>query len=227
MRNLIIILGIMALSVTSSDASAQVNEDYRHTLSAGGGGKSTSALSEEEKGVKESYKTRPINKYSGTFTATYRYVLTNKIAVGIAASFDREAGAMREFESSGNTGVSTTHIGDFKRNVFTVAPEILINYTKNNSHKKTDHFNIAAYGYLGIGCTFVNELDTYDNTYFLSTFYNGISKIGKSPQVLNNRQSVNVQLCLIGISLCRRIGGFAELGYGYKGILTMGCQIKL
>ena len=102
-----------------------------------------------------------------------------------------------------------------------MAPEGLFHYTHNNNPV------IAAYGYLGIGYSILNELDTYSPAYYNQFYNNGVNSLGNNRELLDNHSEITIQICPIGISFGGKLRGFAELGFGYKGIFNGGLSLKL
>ncbi|EGK03137.1 MULTISPECIES: outer membrane beta-barrel protein [Dysgonomonas] len=88
--------------------------------------------------------------------------------------------------------------GEFNRNYYTFAAEGKVKYL----NKK----NLALYGLFGTGATIYEQKFTgNDNT-----------------TDKNSNLHINFQLTPIGIQFGKNIGGFAELGCGYKGIISAG-----
>lgn len=188
-------------------------------ISVSSGAYSLTELTEGVYGGEYGYNSRQINKYSGTFSVTYRRYLSPRVSLGLCVAFENESGDMQEEQQPYNSS-NTTKTGTFKRNVWSFAPELLINYPKETNR------NIRPYGYIGIGYTFMNELDGYLLDYYEQHYYNGVNSLGNSPQVAYNRNYLNFQICPIGISFGHRLRGFFELGFGYKGILNMGALMS-
>jgi hypothetical protein len=115
--------------------------------------------------------------------------------------------------------VSWQHAGSFKRNVFTIAPEIMVEYTKKSAP-------ITIYGYAGYGYSYINEVDRYSLEYYNSYYRDGVNSLGDKIEVAQNRHQYNFHVCPIGANFGKRIKYFAELGYGYKGILNIGVTLK-
>lgn len=87
--------------------------------------------------------------------------------------------------------------GRFKNNYYTLAAEMDYNYVKKKF--------FSLYGVLGAGATLYGQKYTAD---------------GKNYS--DNMIGFNYQFSPLCIKLGHKIGGFAELGFGYKGILCVG-----
>lgn len=85
--------------------------------------------------------------------------------------------------------------------LMTLAGEGSFYYLKNRN------FDLYALG--GMGC-FIVTSGNYNNR------YSNYDNFG-----------LTVQLTPIGVRFGRKFGGFAELGYGYKGLVNMGVSVKL
>lgn len=94
--------------------------------------------------------------------------------------------------------ISNEKKGKFRNNYYTVAAEADFKYIQNN---KT-----TIYGLLGAGTT------------MMSQFYKPIEGERKNHSMVY----FNFQFTPLGIKYGSRYGAFAELGFGYKGILSVG-----
>lgn len=88
--------------------------------------------------------------------------------------------------------------GEFKNNYYTIAAEGKIKYLNKS--------NFSLYGLLGAGATI------YEQKY----------KASDNTTDDNSNVHINFQLTPIGIQFGKNIGAFAELGCGYKGIISAG-----
>ncbi|GLU50847.1 hypothetical protein [Dyadobacter frigoris] len=69
--------------------------------------------------------------------------------------------------------------------------------------------NVGLYALGGMGC-FIVTSGNYNNNYSDYTNF-----------------GLTLQLTPLGIRFGRKFGGFAEIGYGYKGLVNMGINLKL
>ncbi len=90
-------------------------------------------------------------------------------------------------------------LGHFKRNAVTIAPEMTLSYVNNKSFR--------LYGLIGVGYTIGNEKSTND--------------IGEDNYTAKYNH-FNFQISPIAFRVGGRIGAFAEIGFGYKGIIGAG-----
>lgn len=89
--------------------------------------------------------------------------------------------------------------GYFIRNCISLVPEVNITYHPGKL--------VTIYGTYGLGICFAREKLTSDAT---------------GGSVVESDLYGNFQLSPLGIRVGRRWSGFAEVGYGYKGVLTAG-----
>ena len=204
-----------------NDSLTRRTHNFKHEVRVGYGTPSLVTLAEGVHGGEDGYSSRPVTNYSGTVSFAYRYILSRRYSIGFAIAYENENGNMQVFVNSSNNGAITANSGIFKRNVFTIAPEIMIHYPREKNSI------ISAYGYLGIGISYLNELDTYSPAYYITHYNNGVNSLGNSREILYNHTEISLQICPIGISVGGRIRGFVELGFGYKGIINSGLAVKL
>lgn len=135
--------------------------------------------------------------YSGGLFITYRRSsANNRFHYGIAAGYDKISG---DFSNQ-----SGSKKGDFTDTNITLAAEGAVSYM----NKPT----VRLYGLLGAGYTF----NSYKNTV----------KIGGNEIETLKGSYPNFQFTPIGASFGKNIGGYIELGLGYKGILNLGLYAR-
>jgi hypothetical protein len=201
------------------DSVKKEHRRFRHEIRLGIGGASLLTLTEGVHAGEDGYDSRTVTKYSGTVSLTYRYKLFKWMSVGLAAAYEQENGDMKDFVSQ---PAVTKYTGTYRRQALTLAPEFQYNLPNKKERR------LSAYGYLGIGVCFMNELDTYSPEYYsLSRYYNGVNQLGNNREFLNDRTKASFQFCPIGIVLSGNLGGYAEVGFGYKGIFNCGLILKL
>ena len=136
----------------------------------------------------------------GAWQAGYRYLLTDRWAVGGSFIFDYEtADAIRNI-----SGFGDTKIGDFKRFHYTLGAEADFSYIAREK--------FAFYSSLGIGATL------YHQTY---------RQEGATNTDSDDLIHFNFQVTPIGLKFGNVWGGFLELGFGYKGIISLGLFCRL
>ncbi len=142
--------------------------------------------------------TRDNYRGSGIISLTYRHVSKNEYMFwGIGASYNQTVSDIY------NVGQLE---GELKRSFITIAIEG--HYRYQNMKK------IQLYSGIGIGYTFGNE------TLVPTTHSGNASSSGSINQFA-------WQINAIGIRIGNSIAGFAEFGYGYKGIINVGLSIQL
>jgi len=169
----------------------------------------------------DGFDSRPIKNRTGPISITGKYVFGQWMAAGIAIAYENDKGDMKRFVNSSSNGALTSTQGAFKRNTFTIVPEFYFRYP----HTETKY--ASAYGYAGVGVTLLNELDIYSLDYYNSNYYNGVNSLGNRREIVNNKYEVTLQICLLGLSFGGKVRGFAELGFGYKGIINGGLLVKI
>lgn len=104
---------------------------------------------------------------------------------------------------SGDLVSDNIKYGEFATSHTTLATEADLRWVKRNW--------LQMYSGLGLGYTFTSEQGTYTNT--------GESDINRSGHLA-------IQANALGIRLGKRLGGFMEVGFGYKGILNFGLSYQ-
>lgn len=161
-----------------------------------------------------------IGKFTGTACLTWKYILSKRFSIGISAVYENINGSWYE-KTIGYPYIGDLFVGTFKRNLFTIAPEITITY------KNSRNGILRLYGAIAIGYTYSNEVDTYDLDFYNGHYLNGINTLGESTKKENNIYHVNGQITGFGITLGKKLAFNLEAGLGYKGILNAGIKLKL
>jgi len=134
----------------------------------------------------------------GNINLTYRYVSENEMLFyGISGSYNKTKGEIY------NIGQFE---GDLTRIFITIAIEGQYRYQNMNK--------VQLYSGIGIGYTFGSETLVPP------------SEGGKADSS-GNINNIAWQINAIGIRIGNSIAGFAEFGYGYKGIVNIGLSIQL
>lgn len=136
---------------------------------------------------------------TGAIFLTYRHMFRNELFLwGITAGLSSSSSKVY------NVG---QYEGELKRQYYTVALEWEYRYV--------NHGNVQVYSGLGLGFTYGTEELTpppFEPATMAST---------------GDISSVAYQLNAIGIRVGKKFGGFAEFGYGYKGIINIGFSVQL
>lgn len=145
------------------------------------------------------------NKYTnktrtGGLYAQYHYSPNRHFRFGVSVGLDHQQG---DIERESNNNLYTKY-GTYYNKTKTIGLECLFVYNKNELTK--------LYGKIGLGMHEFSQTVTYINPMMpdASVSYNYISG----------------QLTPIGIEIGRELSGFAELGFGYNGILSAGIRGK-
>lgn len=182
---------------------AQVRTGGRNEISASYGSVTTSQIIEAFIGLGVAFGslgelTYDPSSYSGGLFITYhRSSANNRFHYGIAAGYDKISGSF--------SNQSGSKKGDFTDTNITFAVEGAISYL----NKPT----VRLYGLLGAGYT----INSYKNTV----------KIGGNEIETLKGSYPNFQVTPIGASFGKNVGGYIELGLGYKGLLNLGLYARL
>ncbi len=153
-------------------------------------------LGDEDSYVTEDYST-------GNLFLTYRYYLSNRLAIGLTAG--RVHFNTSFHESQGSYAVeSSASSFDYT----TIAPEVLFNYVNTRY--------VRLYTLLGTGYSIVSEK---------TTEYFGFGQPAINSSVTHT--PINVYYSPIGLSIGGQVSGFLELGIGYKGFVNAGLSYRL
>ncbi len=160
------------------------------------------------------------NQYSGTYFLNARYYPNKNYSISLVAAYDNELGDWNKYINDASPyGWQALPIGHFKRQAFTFASEINFFYSVDGT--------IQPYGSLGLGITYRNEVDQYDPDHFNKNYFNGINTLGSNLEVEKNRVGGNFYFSPIGITAGNKVKWFAEIGIGYKGIISSGILVKM
>lgn len=130
------------------------------------------------------------------YTGAYRYYVSNGLAIGVAVAAQQMEGidTCRCLVQPGKS----YSLYDYRISAVTVAASMSVVLFTGASYQ--------SYMGLDIGMTIINESDKYfDNSTSALTDYR-----------------LNAQLTLLGFRVGHALGGFFELGIGYKGLVCMG-----
>ncbi len=170
--------------------------------------------------LSQSFRIYTNDRFSGAFCATVKYFVKKRVSVGIAFAYENESGDWRRYDDvyGGGFGWEAIQLGTYKRQAFTVAPEVCATYFEKDIAR--------LYFTASIGITFRNEVDKYSDAYYASQYNNGVNILGKNQELNKNGNHFNLYYSPFGISVGRSFRWFAEVGIGYKGILNTGFSYK-
>ena len=137
------------------------------------------------------------SSYIGAWHLGYKYSLSDRFAIGPVLALDRGTSDIGGEIIVGGDGIMRPS-GKFTSNYYTLAVEGDYKYVNSDKFK--------LYSLVGVGATMLNQTynpDAGDNKSQSKTFFNG-------------------QITPIGIKFGSSVGVFAELGFGYKGIVCAG-----
>lgn len=156
--------------------------------------------------------------YSGAWFFTYRFFLTDHIAIGLSGGFDNVKGDVTQGNPKYNGG-HDGNIGVYAHNCYTIAPEFFVKYAGWNV--------IMFYGYMGLGYSTSSITRGYSSDVIARTYQNGVVTYQLPPLEPDQNFSVyKLQVTPIGIRAGSTVAAFIEVGYGYKGLVNMGLSLK-
>src|SRR5690554_1632181 len=136
-------------------------------------------------------------RYVGDFRISYAYDISNSFSMGMTLSY---------LKASGDYYKSGEFVGDQRINYYSVGAEATFYYMKR------DH--IKLYGLLGGGATMMNKEDR--------------PKDPNEEASQRNHAYFNLQISPFGIAAGgKKIGAFAEFGFGYRGMFSTGMYFRL
>jgi hypothetical protein len=145
-------------------------------------------------------KTQTYN--SGATFLTIRYFVYNRLAFGITGGITDERGQTTA------TYTPSLILSTYKQRITTIAPELYYIYFFGKYFE--------GYTLVGVGPSFISNTTV--------TNANGTVAGGTAT---TSRDAFKVQYTPIGIRFGGRLGGFLELGIGYKGVVNAGLSFKL
>ena len=134
----------------------------------------------------------------GAFFVTYRHILNNEVMlIGVTAGYSSSKAKIY------NVGQFE---GDLSRQFITVAVEWEYRYVNQGP--------VQVYSGLGLGFTY------------------GTESLTPPPEPETSSQTGNIssiayQVNAVGVRVGKKFAGFAEFGYGYKGIVNLGFSVQL
>ena len=170
-------------------------------------------------GIKSPYIIRntTLSNKQSIVTLSYRYQLNRVFIGGIGFCLDKQSGS-QTYRTIHNYSYDYKYgIKSMVLNI-TIAPEIVCNYYLQDDHEL--NLNLKLYGLCGLGVVYSkDEKDT--------TGTNTISSIGDFYHGTNKKSfGFSYHVSPIGIRIGRLFSGYIELGYGYKGIVNCGIDIR-
>ncbi len=162
----------------------------------------------------------------GTLFFTYRYHLSNRIAIGLSAGIDNSKGPLT-YGPPHSAYYQIASTGTYIRHTQTIAaPEL---YFKYDETRKYTH-----YGYISVAYTFSKLEKVINDNLMSSYYYNGVLGPTGLPPYLpptnpyyETKSYFNYQITFLGIRHQGRVSWFIEFGYGYKGLIHSGISLTL
>lgn len=155
------------------------------------------SLSHHDRDSNFVYRDRLYSK--GAIYFTYRYNLLQSMSLGLTSGLDLSDGFIADHNGR--------RIGTTKKVNLTIAAEC--------KYKYLDRKIITLYGYIGIGYSILLARNYY------TTIDPGLP-FGDKIQ-----NHFNMHITPIGMRLGKKLGGFLEIGLGYKGLLNAGVSLTL
>ena len=140
---------------------------------------------------------------TGNLFLTYRYSVCKRLSIGITLGAEHV-----DFDHYSNPHFGDpVLLGKYKAGITTMAFELKPVYLNSEY--------VQLYALIGIGARYYDQTQTAG------------SPAGTSDNVWLPKYMLNSQWTPIGIRVGKNIGGYAELGVGYKGLANIGCYYKI
>jgi len=150
-----------------------------------------------------SFQYKPDNNPIGVYLTAKNYI-SHWISIGLSVGIFNDHGILDiDF---------TQRAGTYTRKNIVIAPEVGFTYFSEK--------NIKLYSFFGFGTRITSEQYTYDPGIGFAYAYD-------TTQTKANKFAPIIQITPIAFRFGKNIGGFAEIGWGYKGIFNFGFFYKL
>lgn len=136
-------------------------------------------------------------KSTGAIYFGYNYAVSDRFTIGGVFAYE---------QINADTKSGNDKVGKMKSTFYTVAIESCYHYFLKE--------NFSMYSGLGLGYSFGN-----------TNFVPSSSSIEKPFK--NNANTPNFHITGFGVKFGKKFGGFAEVGFGYKGLINAGISLKL
>jgi hypothetical protein len=173
-------------------------------------------LFEGVNGGKNGYNTYDIKGHPYIFSCDYRCYVISRLAIGLSVAYESESG---NWQTISGFYYPVVKMGTFSRQVFSVAPEVLVVYERKR--------NKLLYGYVGVGYSYMRQTNVYSEEYYSSKNYSGVNSLGPYRALPYNNGGYTFQVCAFGFSIGHKVRAYGELGFGYKGIANIGLMAKM
>jgi hypothetical protein len=157
------------------------------------------------------------DRSTGAIFATYRFHLSRLLSLGITGAYEHQKGTwnappyLNYYDPYNPMPIAPVYsypVGNIQRSRYTIASEITFTYVRLGNGL------VSLYSLVGLGYTF-----NYQTTRYAGSDTRYYTPDG-NPVVFNGHISP------IGIRFGRALGGFAEFGTGYKGVMNYGLSYK-
>lgn len=141
-------------------------------------------------------------KDAGAYFISFQRWLVPQFTIGFTMGAEQENGSFEEF-----AGIQS---GEYHKRSLSIAMEVRYYYLRRGP--------LRIYSMAGIGTHFYQQLTSFN--------YN----LNGTTVILDSRDERTIgatyQVSPLGIRYGRRLGGFLEAGYGYKGIVNAGVALR-
>jgi hypothetical protein len=202
MRKILLFMVVMAIAGIAGAQDYYRSYDHHDIAVSYGLFQPDQFQSVESAMLDERYPTKRYvrDEYSGmgAIFMTYRHMFRNELFLwGITAGFSSSTSKIY------NVG---QYEGELSRQFYTLAIEWEYRYVNQGP--------VQVYSGLGLGFTYGTEELIPPNELGMETESGDVSNIA-------------YQLNAVGIRIGKKFGGYAEFGYGYKGIVNLGFSVQL
>jgi len=145
---------------------------------------------------------KPDNYWILTPSVGYRYWFNNKVGIGAHFAFDKNSLKALHYQEPNTKSGEEWRIHN--RYFYTMALDLSVNYVNKPTYQ--------LYGNIGAGASLIQFSD---------------NKTTNPDERLEQVPFFNMHISPLGIRFGKTIGGFAEVGWGYKGFINAGISVKL
>ena len=138
--------------------------------------------------------------YTGGIILTYKHAFNDRWLLGFSTAYDGRSADLLNKDRDSKKG---SYVSSY------ITPVVSFDYRYLMKEK------VQLYSGIGLGATFLNEHNKVINP-----------DTNEEETSDNNQVFFDFQVNLIGVRVGKKLAGFAELGFGYKGIINGGISYQ-
>jgi hypothetical protein len=165
------------------------------------------------------HRTVSVSNYSGAYNMSFRRQWGSTRWMGLGVGFEQVRGKLLKNYITGRTAYVSDTIGQYRLSVYTFVPEVVFIFDHD-----TDR-NSYLYALVAAGVSVTSRIDNF----YAETSNYPVPATALAPAHTTSWTSVhfNGQVSPICFKVgAKRLSGFLELGFGYKGIVCGGLVWK-